>query len=129
MFIAYLVASLLFACLPRSNVLCVMFIAYLVASLLFACLPCSTLCYVYCLPGCFPTVCVSASLYSVLCLLLTLLLPYCCVCLPCLLRKDEGPSRIVCFLGRGHDGKTLCQSCGRGCDSTVEEKGIKEGAR
>jgi len=107
MFIAYLVASLLLrVCLA---LLCVMFIAYLVAL------------------DVFPTVCVSASLYSVLCLLLTLLLPYCCVCLPCLLRKDEGPSRIVCFLGRGHDGKTLCQSCWRGCDSTVEEKGIKEG--
>jgi len=72
------------------------------------------------------TTCVSALLYSVLCLLLTLLVPYCCVS-ALRVREDEGASRIMCFLGRGHDGKTLCQSCGRGCDSTVEEKGIKEG--
>jgi len=70
---------------------------------------------------------VSASLYSVLCLLFTLLLlTGVCVGLACYGRTKR-PSRIVCFLGRGHDGKTLCQSCGRGCDSTVEEKGIKEG--
>ena len=122
---------------------------------------------------------VSASLYSVLCLLLTLLFPYCCVsallylhrsfsfrvsgCMPslsrpCQLRVCLALLRVMLFayhvmlvvsllsaclpcVGKGaewdrvflrarrgsHDGKTLCQSCWRGCDSTVEEKGIKEG--
>jgi len=64
-----------------------------------ACLPHFTLCYVYCLPRCFLTVCVSASLYSVLCFLLTSLFPYCLrVCLALPVEERRGLSRIGCFL-------------------------------
>jgi len=111
MFIAYLLFPWLFltvACLPRFTLCCVYCLPR--CSLLFACLPRFTLCCVYCLPCCacrFLTVCVSALLY--------------------LLRKNEGGRVGSCVslgatIESGCCMEELCQSCGRGCDSTVEEK-------
>ena len=120
---------------PTSTFLCVLALSVSLISCLCVCLALHCVVFIAFL-GC-SLLCVSTSSYSMLCILLLLLFPYCCesasissvlcllltcrflgyslllhVCLA-LLVATTGLSRIVCFFGRSDGvmiGK-LCQSC------------------